>query len=73
MSRLDETLKQDRRRFLRAALGGGTLLAVGGGWLAPRLFAASSVPVGKPGKVSLEIFADDGRDLGPRQVPKLVL
>ena len=73
MSRLDETLAQDRRRFLRAALGGGTLLAVGGGWLAPRLFAASSVPAGKPGNVLLEIFADDGRDLGPRQVPKLVL
>ncbi|MHB1273453.1 MAG: peptide-methionine (R)-S-oxide reductase [Rhodanobacter sp.] len=73
MSRLDETLALDRRRFLCAALGGGAVLAVGSGWLVPRLFAASSVALGKPGDVLLEIFADDGRDLGPRQVPKLVL
>jgi len=73
MSRLDETLAMDRRGFLRTALGGGALLAVGGGLLAPRLYAAANTPVGKPGNVLLEIFADDGRDLGPRQVPKLVL
>ncbi len=73
MSRLDEALAMDRRRFLRAALGGGALLVVGGGLLAPRLYAAANTPVGKPGNVLLEIFADDGRDLGPRQVPKLVL
>ncbi|MDE2307547.1 MAG: peptide-methionine (R)-S-oxide reductase MsrB [Xanthomonadaceae bacterium] len=73
MSRLDETLARDRRRFLRAALGGGAVLALGGGWLVPRLFAAGGVPVGRPGSVLLEIFADDGRDLGPRRVPKLVL
>ncbi len=73
MSRLDEALAMDRRRFLRAALSGGALLAIGGGLLAPRLYAAANTPVGKPGNVLLEIFADDGRDLGPRQVPKLVL
>jgi peptide-methionine (R)-S-oxide reductase len=73
MSRLDETLARDRRRFLRAALGGGAVLALGGGWLVPRLFAAGGVPVDRPGSVLLEIFADDGRDLGPRRVPKLVL
>ncbi|OOG61287.1 peptide-methionine (R)-S-oxide reductase [Rhodanobacter sp. B04] len=73
MSRLDETLAMDRRRFLRAALTGGALLVAGGGLVIPRLFAADSAPVGKPGNVLLEIFADNGRDLGPRQVPKLVL
>ena len=73
MSRIDETLAMDRRRFLRAAAVGGALLAVGGSLVVPRLFAADATPVGKPGNVLLEIFSDDGRDLGPRQVPKLVL
>jgi peptide-methionine (R)-S-oxide reductase len=73
MSRIDETLAMDRRRFLRAALGGGALLAVGGGLLAPRLYASAHAPIGQPGNVLLEIFGDDGRDLGARQVPKLVL
>ena len=45
----------------------------GGSLAIPRLFAADNTPVGKPGNVLLEIFADDGRDLGPRQVPRLVL
>jgi peptide-methionine (R)-S-oxide reductase len=73
MSRIDETLAMDRRRFLRAMLTGGAVMTVGGGLLAPRLFAAAAAPVGKPGKVLLEIFADDGRDLGAREVPRLVL
>ncbi|HEV2679821.1 MAG TPA: peptide-methionine (R)-S-oxide reductase MsrB [Rhodanobacter sp.] len=73
MSRIEETLAMDRRRFLRAALTGGALLAAGGGFVVPRLFAATNTPVGKPGNVVLEIFDDDGRDLGPREVPKLVL
>lgn len=73
MSRLEETLAMDRRRFVRAALGGGVLLALGGGLLAPHLFAADNTPVGQPGNVLLEIFGNDGRDLGARQVPKLVL
>lgn len=73
MSRLDEILAMDRRRFLRAALTGGALLVAGGGLVIPRLFAADNMPVGKPGNVLLEIFADNGRDLGPQQVPKLVL
>jgi len=73
MSRLDETLAMDRRRFLHAALGGGALLAVGGGWLVPRLHAAANTPVGDAGNVLLEIFDDAGRDLGAREVPKLVL
>ena len=73
MSRIDETLAMDRRRFLRAAATGGALLVAGGALVIPRLFAADNLPVGKPGNVVLEIFADDGRDLGPKLVPKLVL
>ncbi|MDE2247744.1 MAG: peptide-methionine (R)-S-oxide reductase MsrB [Pseudomonadota bacterium] len=73
MSRIDETLAMDRRHFLRAALGGGALLAIGGGLLLPRLYAAANTPVGTPGKVLLEIFDDAGRDLGAREVPRLVL
>jgi len=73
MSRIDETLATDRRRFLRAALGGGALLAVGGGLLLPHLHAAANAPVGTPGEVLLEIFDDAGRDLGARKVAKLVL
>ncbi|HEY8682177.1 MAG TPA: peptide-methionine (R)-S-oxide reductase MsrB [Rhodanobacter sp.] len=77
MSRIDETLAMDRRRFMRTAIAGGALLAVGGSLIIPRLFAAgaaaSNLPVGKPGNVLLEIFGDDGRDLGARQIPKLVL
>lgn len=73
MSRIDETLAMDRRRFLRAALSGGALLAVGGGLLLPRLYAAANTPVGTPGAVLLEIFDDAGHDLGARKVAKLVL
>ena len=76
MSRINDTLAAERRRFLRAAVAGSALLVAGGGLLAPRLFAAraaDNAPVGKPGKVLLEIFGDDGRDLGPREVPLLVL
>jgi peptide-methionine (R)-S-oxide reductase len=73
MSRIDETLAMDRRRFLRAAATGGALMVAGGALVIPRLFAADNQPVGKPGNVMLEIFADDGRDLGPKLVPKLVL
>jgi peptide-methionine (R)-S-oxide reductase len=73
MSRIDETLAMDRRRFLRVALGGGALLAVGGGLLLPRIYAAANTPVGTPGEVLLEIFDDAGHDLGARKVAKLVL
>lgn len=85
MSRIDEMLVQERRRFLRATLTGGTLLAVGGSFALRRLFAPG--PAGNsaagaavaaagttPGDVLLECFADqDGRDLGPCHARKLVL
>jgi peptide-methionine (R)-S-oxide reductase len=73
MSRLEQTLAMDRRRFLRAALGGGAVLLAGGGLLASRVRAVASTPVGRPGKVLVEIFDDHGRDLGPREIPRLVL
>lgn len=79
MSRLDETLAMDRRRFLLGTLSGGAALALGGGLLVPRLFAAGATP--PPARapdastnVLLECFADDdGHDLGPCHVRKLVL
>ncbi len=73
MSRIDETLSTDRRRFMRVLLASGAALAVGGGVLAPRLFAADNLPTDIPGNVLLEIFGDDGHDLGTRQVARLVL
>jgi len=73
MSRIDEALAMERRRFLRAALAGGALLAVGGGLLLPRLRAAAEAPVGVPGDVLLHVFDDAGRDLGLRKVPRQVL
>ncbi|MDE2087408.1 MAG: peptide-methionine (R)-S-oxide reductase MsrB [Xanthomonadaceae bacterium] len=79
MSRLDETLAMDRRRFLRAAVSGSALLVAGGSFALPRLLAAGAqggVPAlihDKPGEVLLECYADDGRDLGPCKVARLVL
>lgn len=80
MSRYEEIRAMDRRRFLRA-LGGTALVAAGGVFALPRLFAAgigssSDLPAlihTTPGDVLLEHYADDGRDLGARRVPKLVL
>jgi len=79
MSRLEETLAMERRRFLRAAFGGGALLIAGGSLALPRLLAAGAaggVPAlvhTPPGDVLLACYADDGRDLGPCRVPRLVL
>ncbi len=73
MSRIDKALSADRRRFLRTLVAGGALLAVGGGVLAPKLLAAHNTPTDIPGNVTLEIFGNDGRDLGARKVARLVL
>lgn len=73
MSHIEETLATDRRHFLQATLAGGAVLLTGAGLFGPRLYAASNAPVGKPGKVPLEIFSDDGRDVGVREVSRLVL
>lgn len=72
MSRIDETLAMDRRRFLRAALCGGTLLVAAGGLFLPRLFAAPQAG-NITGDVWLEDFADDGHDLGRHRIARLVL
>ena len=69
MHRIDETIAMDRRRFLRAALSGGALLAVGGSVALPRLLAAGAAG----GLPALECYSDDGRDLGTCQVQRLVL
>ncbi|GAB2584017.1 peptide-methionine (R)-S-oxide reductase MsrB [Dyella jejuensis] len=70
----------DRRRFLFAALGGGAAIAMGG-LSAIRLFgskgsamaAATPVAASAP-SLLLECFADDdGHNLGPCDVRKLVL
>jgi peptide-methionine (R)-S-oxide reductase len=84
MSRIDETLAMDRRRFLRRALAGSVLLVVGGiggsALLMPRLFsaaapgnAAADKTAEAGGDVLLECFGDDGHDRGRCHVRKLVL
>lgn len=79
MPRNNEVLMAERRRLLRLGLAGGAALVVGGGFVLPRLLAAGvndGLPGSihtEPGSVLLEIFADDGRDLGPQRLPRLVL
>ncbi|WIG56720.1 MAG: Peptide-methionine (R)-S-oxide reductase MsrB [Rhodanobacteraceae bacterium] len=79
MSRNNEVLMAERRRLLRLGLGGGAALVIGGGFALPRLLAATAGDAlpgtihTEPGNVLLEIFADDGRDLGPQRLPRLVL
>jgi peptide-methionine (R)-S-oxide reductase len=79
MSRNNEVLTAERRRLLRLAVAGGAALVIGGGFALPRLLAAG-VDEGspglihtEPGSVLLQIFADDGRDLGAQRLPRLVL
>jgi peptide-methionine (R)-S-oxide reductase len=76
MSRTNDIIAMERRRFLVTALTGTALAAVGGGVLIPRLSARPSpaAPVAANGKdMLLECFADDGHRLGPCHVRKLVL
>lgn len=71
----------DRRRFLFAALGGGTVLALGGvtaarflGGKGNGVMAAAAPTASAPQTLLLECFSDeDGRNLGPCDVRKLVL
>jgi peptide-methionine (R)-S-oxide reductase len=80
MSRTQDIVKLERRRFLRAAITGGAIAAVGG-LLLPRLFeraplidgAMAATPAAQGDDLLLECFADDGRHLGPCHVRKLVL
>ncbi|MGP1665888.1 MAG: peptide-methionine (R)-S-oxide reductase MsrB [Rhodanobacter sp.] len=74
MSHINETLNAERRHFLRNVLIGGAAVAVGAGVLTSTLFAReSALPADVTGNVLLQIFGDDGRDLGKRQVARLVL
>lgn len=68
-----------RRGFLKLALGGGAVFGITAAL--PRLFAAidTAGPMlpgsirTQPGEVLLEAFGDDGRDLGPQRLPRVVL
>lgn len=78
MSRIDEVVAMDRRRFLRSVLAGGAIVAVGGSLALPHLLAAGAgwppeLIHTTPGMVPLEIFADDGRNLGRQRLSRLVL
>jgi peptide-methionine (R)-S-oxide reductase len=80
MSRTQDIVKLERRRFLRAAITGGAMAAVGG-LLLPKLFshapligdAMAAAPAAQGADLLLECFADDGHHLGPCHVRKLVL
>jgi peptide-methionine (R)-S-oxide reductase len=82
MSSTFDNKAMDRRRFLLTALGGGAALVVGG-ISAERIFrsgngngvAAAAVPTANPAQdLLLECFSDDdGHNLGPCHVQKLVL
>lgn len=67
-----------RRRLLQWAVGGASVL-VASGVLGGLVAVADGIgdPAGlihtAPGNVVLERFADDGRDLGPGSLPRLVL
>lgn len=78
MTRNHET-SSDRRRFLQYAAAGGAVL-VTGGMLRGLIAAGDNVQADAPslirttpGYVLLEIFADDGSDLGTKRVSRLVL
>ncbi|MBU6478839.1 MAG: peptide-methionine (R)-S-oxide reductase MsrB [Xanthomonadaceae bacterium] len=68
-----------RRHLLQWGAAGAAVL-VTGGLLDSLVAAADGIGVNAPGlirtapgDVLLEVFADDGRDLGPKQLPRLVL
>lgn len=80
MSRTQDIVKLERRRFLRASLTGGAIAAVG--WFAvPSLLrglastgtAMAATSPSTAADVMLMCFADDGHKLGPCHVRKLVL
>ncbi|WP_243041597.1 peptide-methionine (R)-S-oxide reductase MsrB [Dyella sedimenti] len=80
MSRTQDIVKLERRRFLRAALAGGAAAAVG--WMAlPGLLgragaggvAMAATPPAPGAEVLLVCFGDDGHRLGTCHVRKLVL
>lgn len=69
----------DRRRLLQWGAAGAAIL-VTGGLFGSLLFAGDGTAVAatgliqtSPGDVELEVFTDDGRNLGLQRVPRLVL
>ncbi|MHA6204255.1 peptide-methionine (R)-S-oxide reductase MsrB [Dyella soli] len=80
MSRTQDIVMLERRRFLGVAVTGGAIAAVGG-LLWPLLpgrgpaasAAMATAPATQGDDVLLECFADDGHHLGPCHVRKLVL
>lgn len=78
MNRIQDIQTAERRRFLRATVTGAVVLAAGGVALIPRLRASDAAAIGgtsKPGdRVTVDVFSDtNGKNLGPHEVPKLVL
>lgn len=81
MTSISDNKAMDRRRFLLTALGGGTVLALGGvsairflGTKGSDAMAATPPAAGAAPQLLLECFADDdGHNLGPCYVRKLVL
>ena len=80
MSRTQDVMKLERRRFLRAAVTGGAMAAIGG-LLLPSLLgrglasgnAMAATPAVQDEDLLLECFADNGHHLGACHVRKLVL
>ncbi|WP_049623307.1 peptide-methionine (R)-S-oxide reductase MsrB [Frateuria defendens] len=77
-SRTNELMATERRRFLAALLAGGAALAAGGLLWRARRPAGDGLAAMPPATTAgedllLECFADDGHDLGPCHVHKLVL
>lgn len=80
MSRTQDIVKLERRRFLRAALTGGALAAIGG-FALPTLLkrgplsgaAMAATPPATGADLLLVCFADDGHKLGTCHMRKLVL
>ncbi len=80
MSRTDDIAMMERRRFLGAALAGGSAAVLGGllwPWFSRRGptsgAAMAATPAAQGNDVLLECFADDGHRLGACHVRKLVL
>jgi peptide-methionine (R)-S-oxide reductase len=79
MSRSQDLITMERRRFLRVSLFGGAALVAGGAAVIPRLLAHGAptpTPAGAAtgaADMLVQCFADDGHALGSCHVARLVL